>query len=130
MYALTVVVYILNILNDILGGEGFGEGIKRYIFDFIGLKVNALLDTACDASREGFNFSLFEDRSELEGVPVDGCYFSDLLIIRPQRGQSDGLREVGEFGVQENRHMSDDLVDYVRLRGVVRATTIQYISYE
>mmetsp|Transcript_72199 Transcript_72199/g.181985 ORF Transcript_72199/g.181985 Transcript_72199/m.181985 type:complete len:324 (-) Transcript_72199:274-1245(-) len=56
--------------------------------------------------------------AKLHGKPIYVGQLHDGLVGRAERGQADLLRELGEVGVREKRHVADELVADVGLRRV------------
>ena len=110
---------VLEALGDVVEGLVLGDGVLGHP-GLLGLEVPELgfpgqaplqlSEGGQEPGPVGLELPVLPSDAELDGEPVAGGQLLNVVIGGAERGQADLLAELGEGGVSEQRHVTQELV--------------------
>ena len=119
MFSHHLLLGVLEALGDVVEGLVLGDGVLghpgllRLEVPELGLPGQAPLQLSERGQEPGpvsLELPVLSRDAELDGEPVAGGQLLNVVIGGAERGQADLLTELGEGGVSEQRHVTQELV--------------------
>lgn len=105
---------VLLVLVRLHGGH---LGVEGSVLGLVGDGVEQFAVGGQQAGAVGLHLAVLLAEPELDGEPVDGGQLLDLLVGGTEGGETDLLGELGEAGVRQQWHVTEQLVDAVTATG-------------
>ena len=119
MFSHHLLLGVLEALGDVVEGLVLGDGVLGHS-GLLGLEVPELRlpgqaplqlpEGGQEPGPVSLELPVLPRDAELDGEPVAGGQLLNVVIRGAERGQADLLTELGEGGVSEQRHVTQELV--------------------